>query len=120
MINISDNLSELVEGDEHLFAFPEGYNYQRLDLPGMEYAIGVEGKGRYYIHMMRSLRNPVICRWYPEKAKKEAPAGMMPDFFTYQSEEIHISTDSIDIGTIPSMYREKTVNVFCPEYPVYL
>ena len=61
-INIYDRLSEYTEGDERLFAFPEGYSYHSLDVPGMEYSISVEGS-KYSIHMMRALDNPIVCRW---------------------------------------------------------
>ena len=103
-INICDELSEYNGDEGHLFSFPEGYSYHSLNLPGMEYSFGLAGSGRNHVNMMRSLDGPIVCRWYPEKAKKDAPAGMMPDFFTYQSEEISVTSDSADIEVLSLMY----------------
>ena len=106
-ISIYDMLAEYT--DEHLFSFPEAYDYRSMDLPGMEYSISIAGNGWNRLIMMRKLNSPILCRWYPEKYKRDYP-NRMPDFFTYQSEEIHASSNSVDVEALISMYGKRDIS----------
>lgn len=105
-ISVYDTLAEYTADDEHLFSFPETYDYRGMDLPGMEYSISIAGNGWNCLIMMRKLDNPTLCRWYPER---DYP-NRMPDFFTYQSEEINVSSNSVDAEALTSMYGKRDIS----------
>lgn len=102
-IGICDTLWEYTEDDEYLFSFPEKYDYHSMDLPGMVYSLGIAGNGWNQLTMLRKLDSPIVCRWYPEKYKTDFP-DRLPDFFTYRSEKIDLSSNTVDIETLTSMY----------------
>ena len=105
-VSIYDQLSESDTDEEHLFSFPGEYVYRAENIPDMEYAISMQGNNHNSLCMMKTLRNSIVCRWYPEKTKIDDQDGMMPDYFTYQSEEIDISSNSIDIEVLVSMFSK--------------
>ena len=105
-VSIFDLLRESDTDDEHLFSFPGEYVYQAEKIPNMEYAISMQGNDYNSLYMMKMLRNPIVCRWYPEKAKLDDCDGMMPDYFTYRSEEINVSSNSVDIEGLTSMFSK--------------
>ena len=105
-VSIYDQLSESDTEEEHLFSFPGEYVYRAENIPDMEYAISMQGNDHNSLCMMKILRNPIVCRWYPEKTKIDDQDGMMPDYFTYQSEQIDISSNAIDIEVLVSMFSK--------------
>lgn len=108
-IGIYDALSECAADDEQLFSFPEAYDYHSLDLHGMEYSISISGNDWNHITMMRKLDSPILCRWYPEKYKRDYP-NRMPDFYTYLTEKIDISSNSVDAEALTSMYGKRDIS----------
>ena len=85
------------------------YDFHSIELPEMEYSISIAGNGWNRLNMMRIVDPPIVCRWYPEKYKMDFP-NRLPDYFNYQLEKIDISSNSLEIDVLTSMYDNRCIS----------